>query len=63
MSLKDLTKLICNNDNCVVLKIKAGHEMDLICFGCFRGDETMFRLTKGHDVTCTVFHKEDRPFS
>lgn len=63
MRLKDLTELACNNDDCVVLKVKDNHETDLICLGYFRGDETMFRLTKGQDVTCTIFHKEARPFS
>ena len=63
MRLKDVTELLCNNDDCVVLKVKDGCEKDLICLGYFRGDETMFRLTKGHDVTCTIFHKNGRPTS
>ena len=63
MRLKDLTELVCNSDECVVLKVKDHSETDLICLGHFRGDETMFRLTKGQDVTCTIFHKEGRPTS
>jgi len=48
MRLKDITTVAINNADCVVLKVKEGHEMDLIALGCFGGDETMFRLTKGN---------------
>ena len=61
--LKDIVEVAMNNSECVVLKVKEGHEMDLISLGCFDGDETMFRLTKGETVTCTVFKKGERPFS
>lgn len=63
MRLKDITTIVVNNDECVVLKVKEGHEMDLIALGCFSGDETMLRLTKGADVTCTVFRKNGKSVS
>lgn len=63
LKLKDIVEVAVNNRECVVLKVKEGHEMDLISLGCFDGDETMFRLTKGEDVTCTVFRKDAKPFS
>ena len=58
--LKDITQLVCNNDECVVLKVDKDKEIELICLGCFNGDETMFRLTKGRDVTCTVFRNNNK---
>ena len=58
-----MVTLIRNNDNCVVLKVKNGQEINLICLGCFNGDESMFRITKGEDVTCTVFRKNGHSFS
>lgn len=63
MELKDMVELVANNNECVVLKVKDGMEMNLICLGCFTGDETMFRLTKGKTVTCTIFRKDGRSFS
>ena len=55
-SLVDLVEIYENNENCVVMKVKEGTEMDLICLGCFDGTEKMFRLTKGADNTCTVWN-------
>lgn len=46
MKLKDMVELVANNDDCVVLKVKDGQEMNLISLGCFNGDEAMMRLTK-----------------
>lgn len=63
LKLKDLVEVAVNNRECVVLKVKEGHEIDLISLGCFDGDETMLRLTKGRDVTCTVFRKSGKSFS
>lgn len=63
MKLKDITEVKINNDECVVLAVKSGHEMDLIALGVFSGNETMFRLTKGRTVTCTVFRKDGSTFS
>lgn len=63
MRLCDITEVAANNNECVVLKVKEGHEMDLIALGCFDGNETMFRLTKGRTVTCTVFWKDGSSFS
>ncbi len=54
--LYDLVELLENNAECVVLKVKDNSRMQLICLGCFNGNETMFRLTKGSNHTCTVFH-------
>lgn len=63
VKLSLITEVAVNNDECVVLKVLDGHEMDLIALGCFDGNETMFRLTKGRDVTCTVFRRDSKPFS
>lgn len=60
MSFKDIVGVVANNADCVVLKVKGGHELDLISLGCFDGNETMFRLTKGKSVTCTVFYKNGK---
>ena len=60
MKLKDIVDVVVNNDNCVVLKVKDGQELNLISLGYFDGDETMLRLTKGKNVTCTVFKKNGR---
>lgn len=54
--LKELVTVAVNNEECVVLKVKPRKMFDLICLGCFNGDETMFRLTKGLQHTCTVWH-------
>ncbi len=56
--LFEIVDLVSNTKDAVVLKVKPNSEMDLICLGCFNGDETMFRLTKGEDVTCTVWTKK-----
>ena len=63
MKLKDIVDVVVNNDACVVLKVKEGQEMNLISLGCFNGNETMMRLTKGQDVTCTVFLNNGRNYS
>lgn len=63
MKLKDMVELAVNNQDCVVLKVKDGQEMNLISLGCFNGDETMMRLTKGGTVTCTVFRPGGMSFS
>ena len=47
--LVDCVELIENNDKCVVLKVKSECKMDLICTGCFSGNETMIRMTKDDD--------------
>lgn len=63
MTLRDITEVAVDNADCVILKVLPGHEFDLISLGCFDGDETMFRLTKGDDCTCTVFRKDRKPYS
>lgn len=63
MKLKDMVELVANNDDCVVLKVKDGQDMNLISLGCFNGDETMMRLTKGKNVTCTLFRQGGKSFS
>lgn len=63
MKLKDIVDVVVNNDACVVLKVKEGQEMNLISLGCFNGNEVMMRLTKGQDVTCTVFLSDGRSYS
>lgn len=61
--LCDLVEILENNMECVVLKVKDGARMKLIFMGYFNGDETMLRLTKGDDHTCTVFCEGRVPFS
>lgn len=61
--LFDLVELVSNTEDAAVLKVKPGSEMDLICLGCFNGDETMFRLTKGTNHTCTVWKKNGNHYS
>ncbi|MBQ0142033.1 MAG: hypothetical protein KBT06_04415 [Prevotellaceae bacterium] len=53
--LYEIVELVSNTEDAVVLKVKENHRLDLICLGCFTGNETMIRLTKGEDVTCTVW--------
>lgn len=55
--LCDLVEILENNMECVVLKVKDGVQTELVCLGCFDGNETMFRLTKGNDHTCTIFSR------
>lgn len=61
--LYQLVSLVSNTEDAVVLKVNEGSEMDLICLGCFDGDETMFRLTKGGSQTCTVWTKSGKHYS
>lgn len=61
--LCDLVEVLENNMECVVLKVKDGVQMQLVCLGCFDGDETMFRLTKGSSHTCTMFRGGRKPVS
>ena len=63
MKLFDCVELVQNNYDCVILKVKEGKEFDLICLGCFDGNEKMFRLTKGGDHTCTVWNKDGKSYS
>ncbi len=63
MKLKDIVDVVVNNDACVILKVKEGQEMNLISLGYFNGNEVMMRLTKGQDVTCTVFLSSGRSYS
>ena len=52
-----------NNENCVVLKIKKNAFMGLVGLGCFNGNETFIRLTKGGNHTCTVWHSDGKSVS
>jgi len=61
--LSNCVSLAVNNSECVVLKVKDGKEFDLISLGCFDGNETMFRLTKGDNHTCTVWCDGENPYS
>ena len=57
MKLKDIVEVVVNNKECVVLKVKPNQTFNLISLGCFNGDETMMRLTKG-ERTCTIWTGE-----
>jgi len=39
MSIYDFTELIVNNSQCAILKVKDGHQQDLIALGIFDGNE------------------------
>ena len=41
-------EIVENNENCVVVKF-IGNTLDLIKFGCFRGNETYYTITKSKD--------------
>lgn len=56
--LSELVTVEANNEACVVLKVKEGKAMELITLGCFDGDETMFRVTKGGNHTATIWRGE-----
>lgn len=61
--LFDLVELVSNTEEAVVLKVKPGSEIDLICLGCFTGDETLLRLTKGKSIECTVWTSKGGHYS
>lgn len=56
--LCDLVEIEENNSDCVLLKVKENAKLDLIKLGCFEGNETMIRVTKGADNTFTIFTDE-----
>lgn len=56
--LCDLVEIEENNMECVILKVKENSKMDLIKLGCFEGDETLIRVSKGKDNTFTIFSGE-----
>ena len=53
--LFELVTIVSNTEDAVVLRVKPNCRMDLICLGCFNGDEDILRLTKGRSMTCTVW--------
>lgn len=55
MSLKNLVSVFANNADCVILEVKPNSFKELIKLGCFNGNETMIRLTKGKEHTCTIW--------
>lgn len=59
MKLAQMVDVVENNKSCVILKVKDNQFMNLIMLGCFDGDETMFRVTKGRNHTYTVWHGKD----
>lgn len=46
--IEELVEIYENNENCVVVKF-IGNTLDLIKFGCFRGNETYYTVTKSKD--------------
>lgn len=61
--LCNLVDIECNNEVCVILKIKPDKKIKLLELGCFDGNEEYLRLTKGDDHTCTVIKKDGKSFS
>ena len=62
-NLEELVDVVEDNNNLVILKVKEESNLDLIKIGCFTGEETMFRLTKGRDRICTVWYSNRQPFT
>lgn len=58
--LSSMVTIAENNEDCVILKVKKNQFNNLVSLGCFDGDETMFRLTKGIQHCCTVWHGPDK---
>lgn len=56
--LSELVTVEADNEACVVLKVKEGKAMELITLGCFDGNETLFRVTKGGNHTATIWAGE-----
>jgi hypothetical protein len=56
--LSELVTVEADNEACVVLKVKEGKAMELITLGCFDGNETLFRVTKGNNHTATIWRGE-----
>lgn len=61
-NLRDCVDII-DEPSFVLMKVKEGKEMDLITTGLFQGDETMFRITKGYDHSCTTWFKNGNNFT
>ena len=61
--LHELVELVSNTEEAVVLKVKDGCQMDLICLGCFNGDESVLRLNKGRSITCTIWTTKGTHYS
>lgn len=61
--LAELVTIEENNIDCVVLKVKENAFMDLIKLGCFNGDESLIKLTKGSSHTCTMWHSDGNTYS
>lgn len=60
-ALKGATELVADNDACVVLRVRPGHEEELVAMGCFSGHEAMFRVTKGTWPSYAVFYAHGEP--
>ena len=58
-ALSTMVTIAENNEECVILKVKKNQFANLASLGCFDGTETMFRLTKGDQHTCIVWHGAD----
>ena len=62
-TLKDLVTLKTDNDECTILEVNEGAYLDLIALGCFNGQEKYLRITKGRNLTCTIFNEDKTSFS
>lgn len=60
--LCDLVEIEENNIDYVLLKVKENSMLDLIKLGCFEGDETLIRVTKGANHIFTIF-SDNKHFS
>ena len=63
IKLKDMVTIKENNEYCVILEIEDGHDMDLFCLGCFRGDEKMIRVARDDSDTITIVYDDNHKFS
>lgn len=61
--LSSMVTILENNEECTILKVRENQFANLISLGCFDGNETMFRLTKGDNHTCTVWGSNGSSFN
>lgn len=62
--LAPLVDIVCNDDDCVLLKVKPDCEPELLQIPGYSGDEQYLRMTKSHDsMTCLFKYRNGNSFS
>ena len=62
VTLKDITTLDSKSDKFVILKVKPGKEDELIQLG-FMGSEEKLRISRGEELSYTIFRKNGKNVS